>query len=83
MEHLTTDQEAVGSTPTVDTMGDKSGLCLWCGRWTESRAEDGLADCDRPECIARRDYSGETITSKRTPVRAQAPLASMANALDL
>ena len=40
-------------------MSDKSGLCMWCGRWTESRAEDGLADCDRPDCIAQRDYSDE------------------------
>ncbi len=36
-------------------MGSKEGLCLWCGRFTESRAEDGLADCDRPECITKRD----------------------------
>jgi hypothetical protein len=40
-------------------MGDISGLCLWCGRWTESKAEDGLADCDRQECIEKRDYSDE------------------------
>ena len=39
-------------------MSDKSGLCMWCGRWTETRAEDGLADCDRPDCIINRDYDG-------------------------
>jgi hypothetical protein len=42
-------------------MGSKEGLCLWCGRWTESRAEDGLADCDRPECIAKRDYTDSDL----------------------
>lgn len=36
-------------------MGSKDGLCLWCGRFTESRAKDGLAECERPECIENRD----------------------------
>ncbi len=40
-------------------MGDKSGLCLWCGRWTERKAADGLADCDRPDCLANRDYEND------------------------
>lgn len=38
-------------------MGDKSGLCLWCGRWANGAvALDGLADCDRADCIAKRNY---------------------------
>lgn len=44
-------------------MSSKDGLCLWCGRWTESRAEDGLADCDRPECIENRDYDDSDMGS--------------------
>lgn len=40
-------------------MGDKSGLCLWCGRWTELRALDGQADCDRYECMQKRRYEDE------------------------
>lgn len=44
-------------------MGDKSGLCLWCGRFTELKAPDGLADCDRHECIAKRDYAPEDPVS--------------------
>ena len=40
-------------------MSDKSGLCMWCGRWTERRAVDGLADCDRPECIVKRVHEDD------------------------
>lgn len=40
-------------------MSDKSGLCAFCGRFTESKALDGLADCDRPECIQTRVYEDE------------------------
>lgn len=40
-------------------MSDKSCLCLWCGRYTTSKALDGLADCDRPECIAKREYEDD------------------------
>lgn len=36
-------------------MGDKSELCLYCGRFTTLKNErDGLAQCDRPECIENR-----------------------------
>lgn len=37
-------------------MGSKEGLCMWCGRYTDLRAADGLADCNRPECIEKRVY---------------------------
>lgn len=37
-------------------MSSKEDLCLWCGRFTESRAADGRADCDRRDCIEQRDY---------------------------
>lgn len=37
-------------------MGDKSGLCMYCGRWTALQAPDGLAECDRPDCIEKRKY---------------------------
>lgn len=37
-------------------MGSKEGLCLWCGHFTNSRAMDGLADCDTPDCINTRNY---------------------------
>lgn len=36
-------------------MGDLSDLCMWCGRFTTLKAADGLADCDRPDCLERRD----------------------------
>ncbi|MGH3608881.1 MAG: hypothetical protein ACRDRD_12440 [Pseudonocardiaceae bacterium] len=49
------------------TMGDKSGLCMWCGRWTESRAEDGLADCNRPDCITERDYTDAPHLTPKPP----------------
>jgi hypothetical protein len=36
-------------------MGSKSGLCLYCGRWTALKNPfDGLAECDWPECINKR-----------------------------
>lgn len=41
-------------------MSSKEFLCLWCGRFTESRSLDGMADCDRKECVQRRDYDGES-----------------------
>ena len=37
-------------------MASKEDLCLWCGRFTQSRASDGLADCNRPECVEKREY---------------------------
>lgn len=40
-------------------MSTKENLCLWCGRYTELKADDGLADCDRPECVAKRVYQDE------------------------
>lgn len=37
-------------------MGSKEDLCLYCGRFTEGRnPKDGLAECDRPECIENRE----------------------------
>lgn len=30
-------------------MGSKESLCMWCGRFTEEKASDGLADCDRTD----------------------------------
>jgi hypothetical protein len=38
-------------------MSSKEGLCLWCGRFTESRSLDGFADCDREECVTGREYA--------------------------
>lgn len=33
---------------------DKSGLCLWCGQWTDLIDQQGRAECDRSDCITRR-----------------------------
>lgn len=40
-------------------MGDKSNLCVWCGRFTEGKARDGLADCTRRDCIEKRVYEDD------------------------
>ena len=37
-------------------MSSKEGLCLWCGRWTENRSLDGMADCNRQNCVSKRKY---------------------------
>jgi hypothetical protein len=37
-------------------VGDKSGLCLWCGRFTELRDKQGMAQCDRPGCVTKREH---------------------------
>lgn len=42
------------------TVSDITGICLWCGRWANGAvALDGLADCDRPDCIDKRVYEDE------------------------
>jgi hypothetical protein len=46
--------QAADSRRKGAVMGDKSNLCLWCGRFTEKKGSDGLAECDRPDCIANR-----------------------------
>ena len=40
-------------------MSSKEGLCLWCGRWTENRSLDGMADCNRQDCVLKREYVDE------------------------
>ena len=40
-------------------MSSKEGLCLWCGRFTENRALDGMADCNRLACVIKREYVDE------------------------
>lgn len=38
-------------------MGSKENLCMWCGRFTLNKGLDNLPDCNRKQCIQRRNYA--------------------------
>lgn len=36
-------------------MGDKSGLCVWCGHWAgDAKDVEGMAACYRRDCAGNR-----------------------------